>query len=66
MFKLGSNVVLKQSIIGKKQEFPEGLQGSIIEILDYPSGKSFRVQFIDGRVGRFPTHIMEKAIKVLD
>ncbi len=38
MFKLGSNVVLKQSIIGKKQEFSEGLQGSIVEVLDYPSG----------------------------
>ncbi len=66
MFKLGSNVVLKQSIIGKKQEFLEGLQGSIVEILDYPSGKCFRVQFRVGRVGRFPTHIMEQSIKVLD
>lgn len=66
MFKLGSNVVLKLSIIGKKQEFPEGLRGSIVEILDYPSGMSFRVQFIDGRVGRFPAYIMEKAIEVLD
>lgn len=65
MFKKGAKVVLTQPIEGKKDRFDAGLKGTIVESFDLPHGKSYRVQFIDGRVARFPEELMEEAIEVL-
>lgn len=64
MYKKGAAVVLKQPIEGKKDRFEEGLKGIIVETFDLPHGKSYRVQFIDGRVARFPEELMEQAVEV--
>ena len=65
MYKKGATVVLTQPIEGKKDRFEEGLKGTIVESFDLPHGKSYRVQFIDGRVARFPEELMDQAIEVL-
>lgn len=65
MYTKGSTVVLTQSIEGKKDKFEEGLKGTIVESFDLPHGKSYRVQFVDGRVARFPEELMDQAVEVL-
>lgn len=65
MFKKGAKVVLTKPIEGKKDRFDIGLKGTIVESLDLPHGKSYRVQFIDGRVARFPEELMKEAIEVV-
>lgn len=65
MFKKGSTVVLNQPIEGKKDRFEQGLKGTIVEFFDLPHGKSYRVQFVDGRVARFPEALMNQAIDVI-
>lgn len=64
MYKKGLKVVLKQSIEGKKERFEEGLKGTIVEEFDLAHGKSYRVQFVDGRVARFPEALMNEAVEV--
>jgi hypothetical protein len=41
------------------------LKGTIVEMFDLPHGKSYRVQFVDGRVARFPEALMNQAIDVI-
>jgi hypothetical protein len=65
MYKKGDKVVLKQPIEGKKDRFEEGLKGTIVETFDLAHGKSYRVQFVDGRVARFPEELMKQAVEVM-
>ncbi len=65
MYKKGLTVVLTQPIEGKKDRFEKGLQGTIVESFELAHGKSYRVQFIDGRVARFPEELMNQAIEVV-
>lgn len=65
MYKKGSSVVLTQPIEGKKDRFEAGLRGTIVELFELDRGRSYRVQFIDGRVARFPEELMRQAIEVL-
>jgi len=65
MYKKGSSVMLNQPIEGKKDRFEQGLKGTVVEEFDLPHGKSYRVQFIDGRVARFPEQLMKEAIDVI-
>jgi hypothetical protein len=66
MYKKGSKVVLTQPIEGKKEKFAEGSRGTIVETFDLPHGKSYRVQFLDGRVARFPLELMEQAVEIVE
>ena len=65
MYKKGLTVVLTQPIEGKKDRFEKGLQGTIVESFELAHGKSYRVQFIDGGVARFPEELMNQAIEVV-
>ena len=65
MYKKGSSVMLNQPIEGKKDRFEQGLKGTVVEEFDLPHGKSYRVQFVDGRVARFPEQLMKEAIDVI-
>lgn len=65
MYKKGLTVVLTQPIEGKKDRFEKGLQGTIVESFELAHGKSYRVQFVDGRVARFPEELMNQAIEVV-
>ena len=65
MFRKGLLVVLNQPIEGKKDRFEQGLKGKIVEEFDLPHGKSYRVQFVDGRVARFPEELMKQAVDVI-
>jgi hypothetical protein len=65
MFRKGLQVILNQPIEGKKDRFEQGLKGMIVEEFDLPHGKSYRVQFVDGRVARFPEELMKQAVDVL-
>jgi hypothetical protein len=65
MFRKGLLVVLNQPIEGKKDRFEQGLKGMIVEEFDLPHGKSYRVQFVDGRVARFPEQLMKEAVDVI-
>lgn len=65
MYRKGLTVVLTQPIEGKKDRFEKGLRGTIVESFELAHGKSYRVQFVDGRVARFPEELMNQAIEVL-
>jgi len=65
MFRKGLQVALNQPIEGKKDRFEQGLKGIIVEEFDLPHGKSYRVQFVDGRVARFPEELMKQAVDVI-
>jgi len=65
MYKNGSTVKLTQQINGKSDSFDEGLEGTVVEKFVLPHGTSYRVQFIDGRVARFPEELMEQAVEVI-
>lgn len=65
MYTIGATVKLKEKIEGKKDSFHDGLEGTIVEKFDLPHGKSYRVQFIDGRVARFPEELMDEAVEVV-
>ncbi len=66
MYRKGSTVVLTQPIEGKKDRFDEGLKGTIVKSFDLAHGKSYRVQFVDGRVARFPEELMDQAVRVVE
>jgi hypothetical protein len=65
MFRKGLAVILNQPIEGKNDRFEQGLKGKIVEEFDLPHGKSYRVQFVDGRVARFPEALMKQAVDVI-
>ena len=65
MYTIGATVKLTEQIDGKKESFHEGLEGTIVEKFDLPHGRSFRVQFMDGRVARFPEELMNEAVEVV-
>ena len=65
MWKKGLTVRLIQTIEGKKDTFNEGLRGNIVETFETPNGNSYRVQFQDGRVARFPEALMDEAVEVV-
>jgi len=58
MFKIGAKFVLKLPIIGKKNQFDEGLIGEITEIFQRESDATYRVQFSDGRIAVLPQNII--------
>lgn len=66
MYRKGLKVVLTQTIEGKKEKFDKGSRGTIVESFDLPRGKSYRVQFLDGRVARFPIELMEQAVDIVE
>lgn len=65
MYKKGSSVRLTERIQGKNDSFDEGLAGTIVATFDLAHGKSYRVQFLDGRVARFPEELMDRAVEVV-
>ncbi|MGB2692581.1 MAG: hypothetical protein WBB48_12685 [Thermodesulfobacteriota bacterium] len=65
MWKKGLSVRLTQNIEGKKDSFNEGLRGTIVEAFELQHGNSYRVQFQDGRVARFPEALMDEAVEVI-
>ncbi len=65
MWKKGLSVRLTQKIEGKKESFNEGLRGTILEAFELQHGNSYRVQFQDGRVARFPEALMDEAVEVI-
>ncbi|MCH7927348.1 MAG: hypothetical protein IID03_05100 [Candidatus Dadabacteria bacterium] len=58
MFKIGDKFVLKLPIIGKKNQFNEGLIGEITKIFQRESDAAYRVQFSDGRIAVLPQNII--------
>jgi len=66
MWRKGINVRLTQIIEGKKDSFNEGLRGTIVETFELANGTSYRVQFLDGRVARFPEALMDEAVEIID
>ena len=65
MYTIGATVKLTEQIECKKDSFHEGLEGTIVEKFELAHGKSYRVQFMDGRVARFPEELMDQAIEVV-
>lgn len=65
MYTIGATVKLTEEIQGKKDSFHEGLEGTIVEKFELAHGKSYRVQFMDGRVARFPEELMDQAVEVV-
>jgi len=61
MLKEGTRFILTQSIVGKNQEFNQGLEGTVMEAADRQAGISYRVQFIDGRVAVSPSELFIEA-----
>jgi len=66
MWRKGLTVRLTQVIEGKKDSFNAGLRGTIVEIFEMDHGNSYRVQFQDGRVARFPEALMEEAVEIVE
>lgn len=66
MWRKGLTVRLTQVIEGKKESFNAGLRGTIVETFEMDHGNSYRVQFQDGRVARFPEALMEEAVELVD
>ncbi|MCH8014331.1 MAG: hypothetical protein V3R67_01210 [Thermodesulfobacteriota bacterium] len=66
MWRKGATVRLTQTIEGKKDSFNEGLRGTIVETFELAAGNSYRVQFLDGRVARFPEALMDEAVEILE
>lgn len=66
MWEKGLSVRLTQTIQGKKDSFNEGLRGTIVETFELAHGNSFRVQFQDGRVARFPEALMDEAVEIIE
>ncbi|GEM_PF-882269 len=58
MFNVGAKFILNLPIIGKKNQFDEGLIGEITEIFERQNGKAYRVQFSDGRIAVLPQNII--------
>ena len=58
MFNIGDKFVLKLPIIGKKNQFDEGLIGEITEIFQRESDAAYRIQFSDGRIAVLPQNII--------
>jgi len=65
MWKKGLSVRLTQTIEGKKESFNEGLRGTVVETFELAHGNSYRVQFQDGRVARFPEALMDEAVEAI-
>jgi len=57
---------LTQTIEGKKDSFNEGLRGTIVKTFEMDHGNSYRVQFQDGRVARFPEALMDEAVEIIE
>jgi hypothetical protein len=66
MWRKGVKVRLTQTIEGKKDSFNEGLRGSVVETFELAAGNSYRVQFLDGRVARFPEALMDEAVEIIE
>ncbi len=66
MWRKGLTVRLTQVIEGKKDSFNAGLRGTIVETFEMDHGNSYRVQFQDGRVARFPEALMDEAVEIVD
>jgi len=66
MWRKGLSVRLTQTIEGKKDSFNEGLRGTIVETFEMDQGNSYRVQFLDGRVARFPEALMDEAVEIIE
>lgn len=66
MWRKGATVRLTQTIEGKKDSFSEGLRGTIVETFELAAGNSYKVQFLDGRVARFPEALMDEAVEILE
>ncbi len=66
MFKIGDKFVLNLPIIGKKNQFDEGLIGEITEIFQRESEATYRVQFSDGRIAVLPQNIITETSRPLE
>lgn len=66
MFKIGTKFILKLPIIGKKNQFDEGLIGEITEIFQRESDAAYRVQFSDGRIAVLTQNIITETSKPLE
>jgi len=66
MFKIGTKFILKLPIIGKKNQFDEGLIGEITEIFQRESDAAYRVQFSDGRIAVLTQNIITETSRPLE
>ncbi len=66
MLEKGVRFRLDETIEGKKDIFPYGLEGKIVEVLERASGRVYSVQFVDGRVARFPEALMDEAATLIN
>ncbi len=66
MFNVGAKFILKLPIIGKKNQFDEGLIGEITEIFQRESEATYRVQFSDGRIAVLPQNIITETSRPLE
>jgi len=66
MFNVGAKFILNLPIIGKKNQFDEGLIGEITEIFERQNGNAYRVQFSDGRIAVLPQNIITETSRPLE
>lgn len=65
MFDKGYKFRLVLPIIGKKNQFDDGLIGEITEVFERESGRAYQVQFTDGRIALLPEHILAQSSEPL-
>ncbi|NIP38090.1 MAG: hypothetical protein GWM89_03320 [Candidatus Dadabacteria bacterium] len=65
MFNIGDKFRLNLPIIGKKNQFEQGLIAEVTEIVDRDTAKAYRVQFNDGRIAVLPEDILLQSSKPL-
>jgi hypothetical protein len=66
MFNIGDKFRLKLPILGKKNQFEEGMIGEITEVFERESGMAYRVQFNDGRIAVLPQNIITETSEPLN
>ena len=65
MYNIGDKFRLHLPIIGKKNQFDEGLIGKVTEILERETGRAYMVQFNDGRTALLPENILTESSNLL-
>jgi len=66
MYIIGIRLRLVSPIVGKKNQFEEGLIGEIVEKIERPDNNSYRIQFNDGRIAVLPEHILNQSSRLID
>jgi len=66
MYIIGMRLRLVSPIVGKKNQFGEGLIGEIVEKIEGPDNNSYRIQFNDGRIAVLSEHILNQSSMLID